>query len=375
MHNLGLYIGIMSGTSMDSIDATCIDFGKTKPGIVGSIENVLSRDIVEQLIALREGSNNQLEQLALLDREMGVQFANAALMLLDTCNLKPPDISAIGCHGQTVLHRSNSDGNGFSLQIGDPNTIAYLTHIPTVADFRRKDIAAGGEGAPLASAFHSYYFSQLHTIKNSAILNLGGIANITWLNSNAANKVIGFDCGPANALLDAFYSANQKTGFDRDSQWAKQGNVNELLLNQLISQSDYFKQPPPKSTGKELFNPDYIHNALNSVNITINAVDIQRTLLQFSIETICMGLKQCPGTVDSVYCCGGGADNSYFLELLQQKLTAKVTTTDDLGVPAKQVEAFTFAWLAKQRLEGATGNLCSVTGARQPVVLGGVYLP
>jgi anhydro-N-acetylmuramic acid kinase len=361
-----LFIGLMSGTSMDAIDAALLDFSTPAPGLISSYVHPIETQLRDRLLTLIGGESIDIHTYGSLDVLLGKAFAEAANRLLQQNNLRPEEIHAIGSHGQTVHHASDGDPP-FTLQIGDPNRIAQETGITTVADFRRRDMAAGGQGAPLAPAFHNAVFRSPE--RNRVILNIGGIANVTVLPVDQNRPVIGFDTGPGNCLLDSWAQQHLGQPLDRDGQWAEGGKVNESLLKTLL-QDDYFRLPPPKSTGREYFNLRRIAEHLSQDN----AENIQTTLCYLTVESVARAIEQHAAETNELYVCGGGAFNPVLMQGLRQRLKEiKVATTAELGTPPEWVEAAAFAWLAKQTLEHKAGNLPSVTGAREPVILGAIH--
>jgi anhydro-N-acetylmuramic acid kinase len=363
-----LYIGLMSGTSMDAIDAALVEFDN-KANLKLYREYPLDNSIRHQVRLINEKSD--LGHIADLDHELGHLFAKAVNDLLKEANVSSDQVNAIGSHGQTILHKPNTT-HKTSIQIADPNIICAETNITTVADFRRMDMAFGGQGAPLASAFHQYQFQQDN--KALVILNIGGIANITLL-PNDESKVIGFDTGPGNGLLDDWIQLNRDEEYDKDSHWAQSGKVSNELLKQLLT-DEYFSLPAPKSTGREYFNIEWLNNYLSKLKTELSAEDVQATLLQLSVTSISNAIKNIAKNYDEVLLCGGGAYNPAFLKLLQGILPSmKVSTTEDYGLTPDCIEAVSFAWLAKQRMENKAANIPDVTGANKKVLLGGVYSP
>lgn len=362
------FIGLMSGTSLDAIDAALVDFSKDTPNLVQHHQHPLPPQLRVKILALCTPGDNEIERMGECDVELGALFAEAALELMQQAKLDAEQIQAIGSHGQTIRHCPN-DKYPFTLQIGDPNQIAQRTGITTVADFRRRDMAAGGEGAPLAPIIHREVFSVDH---DRAILNIGGIANLTLLPGDKSIPPTGFDTGPGNVLIDTWYQSHQQGQFDRDGNWASKGKVIEPLLSQLLS-DPYFQLPPPKSTGRELFNANWLEQQLASYR-DIEAQDVCATLVEFSAKTISDHLQKQFPDCRELFVCGGGAHNSFMLERLADQLDGcRVGTTDELGVSPDWVEAIAFAWMAKQTLERKAGNVPSITGADQPCILGGVY--
>ncbi|OQW78510.1 MAG: anhydro-N-acetylmuramic acid kinase [Proteobacteria bacterium ST_bin11] len=361
-----LYIGLMSGTSIDGIDAGLVDFSDGKIQLVAFHYQPFSAELRQTIHNL-----SQPKQLILLtdygslDNRIGRLFGETAKNLLAKANVKASTIKAIGSHGQTVCHAPETE-NGFSLQIGDPNQIAEITGITTIADFRRRDMAAGGQGAPLVPAFHQAVFGDAEQART--VVNIGGIANITVLNEK---PVIGFDTGPGNGLMDWWCKEHSNQPYDRNGDWAAQGQPQQALLDAL-KDDNYFRLTPPKSTGKEYFSPAWLGQKL-SLFPDLKPEDIQATLCQFSAETIAKAIRQyAPDTLQTLVC-GGGAHNGLLMSVLQKCLNMPVISTAERGIDPDHVEAIAFAWLARQTLNNLPGNLCSVTGAATPVVLGGVY--
>ncbi len=363
-----LYIGLMSGTSMDSVDAAVVDFSDPQPLIVASHSKSIPAQLHERLLTLCEGRSG-LDEFGLLDNQLGELFAATAQELLNQADIKPNEIQAIGSHGQTVYHSPYSNPR-FTLQIGDPNIIAQRTGITTVADFRRRDMAVGGQGAPLVPAFHAAVFARSEL--DRVVVNIGGIGNITILPA-ADTPVTGFDTGPGNALMDSWIMQHKHTRFDEAGAWAASGDTYPTLLDSLLS-DPYFNQAPPKSTGREYFNPGWLQNHLDTSASSIAAEDIQATLAELTATTISQAIDKHAGGCRDVLVCGGGAHNTYLMDRLAALMPQReVTTTAAFGVDPNWVEAAAFAWLARQTLEHKAGNLPAVTGADQSVVLGGIY--
>lgn len=368
------YLGLISGTSVDTVDAVIASFeaitGSTR--LLHTHGHPVPLRLRRELLEVAASGRTTLARIARLDVEVGHLFADAALSVIEGAGLGPGDIAAVGSHGQTVRHEP---GGRFpsTTQIGDPNVIAHRTGIITVADFRRRDVAAGGQGAPLAPAFHQAVMS--HPSARRAIVNLGGIANVTLLDpiESAASGPLGFDCGPANGLLDAWARRHLDAPFDEDGNWAAQGAVYGPLLEKMLT-DPYFSLPAPKSTGRGYFDEGWIDGQLRSAGQAVAPVDVQRSLCELTAATVAASLEACGARTDEVYLCGGGVHNRTLVEHLSARLSPrKVMRTDVLGISADYVEAAAFAWLAKCALEGIPGNRPSVTGATEPVVLGGVY--
>lgn len=364
-----LYIGLMSGTSMDAVDAVLVNFANGIR-IEGTFSLPLSSDLRERLSTLCRSGNDEIEHLGRADRELGELFAKTALGLLESSQHHPGTVRAIGSHGQTIRHRPHVNQR-FTLQIGDPNVIAELTGITVVADFRRRDMAAGGEGAPLVPAFHASIFS--HETIDRVILNLGGIANITVLPAGKPQAVYGFDTGPANTLMDAWSQQKQNKPFDADGVWAASGDVNPELLNHLLKHP-FFARPAPKSTGREEFNLEWLQSELLAMQISISDRDVQATLLELTACSVATAIASTPLRSGQLLLCGGGTFNPTLWHRLRNLLPSwEIHSTADFGLAPTWVEATAFAWLARQALLGLPGNLPAVTGAKGPRILGGIY--
>jgi anhydro-N-acetylmuramic acid kinase len=367
----GYYIGLMSGTSSDAIDAVLI---KTHPHIelIATHSSPIPTELQQQIHQVSDPQKGTIDQLGHLDHQLGNAFAHAVLELMSIANISPKMIIAIGSHGQTIRHRPSPNPHPFTLQIGDPNIIAEKTGITTIADFRRRDIALGGQGAPLVPAFHRAVFSTEKI--DRAIVNIGGMANITWLpQSQLESEVIGFDTGPGNVLLDAWIQQHLQQRFDHNGNWAAQGKLNKPLLDLLLTE-DFFQQSPPKSTGREMFNLTWLENRLESFNQIVSAVDVQRTLLELTVKTIADSIQTLSTHRKEIFVCGGGVFNRLLMQRLEDLLTPNaVASTTILGIEPQWIEAMAFAWLAYRRMENKSGNICSVTGAKEPGVLGAIY--
>ena len=370
--NRALYLGLMSGTSLDAIDSAIIDCGGGEIRLLATREHAIPDRTRARIAAISQDGENEIERLGVLDRELGQLFAEAAVELLRAADTAATDIAAIGSHGQTIRHRPPSGlehpRESFTLQIGDPNTIAECTGITTVADFRRRDIAAGGEGAPLAPTFHAAAFAC--TGINRAIINIGGIANASLL--SGAELTMGFDTGPGNTLLDHWIMYERGRHYDSGGDWAAEGEVIPALLQTLLLHP-YLARTGPRSTGKEDFNLDWLDSCLSELP-PLDPQNIQATLAEFTADTIVRGLSDSGLRIDEVYICGGGAHNTDLMRRLYRKLgSATLGTTAAIGMDPDWVEAAAFAWLARQTLEGLPGNAAAVTGAAGPRVLGGIY--
>lgn len=361
-----IYLGLISGTSVDAIDAALVTFGPT-PKLIAAIAHPYPTELRQQILQLGLGDGaTHFRELGALDVQIGRAFADAANALLRSSAISAKNVRAIGSHGQTLWHAPR-EPVPFTLQLGDPNTIAERTGITTVADFRRRDMAAGGEGAPLVPAFHAACLRC--ESENRAILNLGGIANLTLLPMQG--DVSGFDTGPANTLMDLWCEAHGHGSVDIDGAFAARGRSNNTLLARLLS-DPYFAAPAPKSTGRDYFNLGWLQQHLSGANA--QPVDVQATLLLLSARSIAQALQTQPTRFERLLVCGGGVHNRLLMQALKAELPdVVVETTHQHGLDADYVEAMAFAWLARQTLRGLPGNLADVTGARGPRVLGGIY--
>lgn len=387
-----LYIGLMSGTSMDGVDAVLATIDEAPPGggntpraqpalqVLQHVSAGLPATLRDELMALNQpGGTNELHRAALAANDLVRVYAQATHALLRQADLPAHRVRAIGAHGQTVRHRPGAqaggrDATGYTLQLNNPALLAELTGIDVVADFRSRDVAAGGQGAPLVPAFHQQLFAR--TDIDVAVLNLGGIANLTLLPAQSVGAVLGFDCGPANALMDHWIARHRQQPFDVDGQWAASGTVQPALLAALLDEP-YFRQAPPKSTGRDLFHADWLQTHLDAFP-ALDAQDVQATLLALTVQSVTRDLQQHLPRCGQLLVCGGGALNGALmrelaLALARNGMQATVGSTATQGLPPLQVEAAAFAWLAHQALQGRPGNLPSVTGAVGPRVLGAVY--
>jgi anhydro-N-acetylmuramic acid kinase len=370
-----LYIGLISGTSIDGIDAALVDFSNTQPALLATHSQVIPAPTTERIkqLCTPNTSASEIEDLGMLDIALGKLFAEAVNQLLKISGKSASDIIAIGSHGQTVRHRppDQTQANGFTLQIADPNIIAENTGITTVADFRRRDMACGGQGAPFAPAFHQAIAPT--NIDNCIFLNLGGIANISVIQQG--KLISGYDTGPANGLMDAWIQQHKHLPFDKSGEWAAQGEANSELLATLLT-DQYFSLPAPKSTGREYFNLDWLEKArVQGVKITntpadqLNPQNVQATLLALTAQSISDELAKHQPSV--VYCCGGGVHNKALmarLKALNEAIT--ILDTSALGIAPDWIEAAAFAWLAKKHIHSEPIDLTTVTGASKPCVLG-----
>lgn len=366
-----LFIGLMSGTSMDAVDCALVDLGVSDSNyLLDFITVELPAEFRAQLEVLCQQPRISLRQLGEADITMAELFASAALSIIEKNQLSREQIHAIGSHGQTIYHQPPGQGTSpFTLQIADPSTISALTGITTVADFRRKDMALGGQGAPLLPLFHRHLFSRADT--DRIVLNLGGMANITLLRRDDAN-IVGFDTGPGNILMDCWIQDQHAHAFDRDGLWAASGKINQDFLNFMLEDS-YFRLPPPKSTGREYFNLVWLQKQIGHFGKQLDAADIQATLSALTSKSVAEAVKglQADG---EVIVCGGGAANKQLMKNLDEDLkNFSVKPSDDFGVNSSALEAVAFAWFAKHTLNKTPLDFTQITGSSRPTILGGIY--
>lgn len=372
------YIGLMSGTSLDGADGVLVDFASRPLTVVASASTPFEAGFRTELLALNTPSHNELHRAALAGNTIAATYAKVVVALVQQAaqqGISGTDIRAIGAHGQTVRHqpqRSSAapDGVGYTLQLNNPSLLAELTGIDVVADLRSRDVVAGGQGAPLVPAFHRSLFSQPQAMV--AVLNLGGIANLSVLPADPSTPVLGFDCGPGNALMDAWCLRHTGQLFDAGGAWAASGQcLPDLLLH--LQNEPYFEQTPPKSTGRDLFSLSWLENKLRPF-ATARPQDIQNTLTELTASACASSVNSYANDSESLIVCGGGAFNHHLLQRLRALLPKlQVNTSDQHGLPPLQVEAAAFAWLARQTMQRQPGNLPSVTGAAGPRILGAIY--
>jgi len=371
----GWFVGLMSGTSLDGVDAVLLHIG---PGGVadagalqvrGHVAQPFPEPLRAELLALNTSGPDELHRAALAANALARCYASAVQALLHNCAVPAAEVQALGVHGQTVRHRPQAfDGTGYTVQLNNPALLAELTGITTVADFRTRDVAAGGQGAPLVPAFHQAVFAQPG--RSLCVLNIGGMANLSVLPAEGA--VLGFDCGPANALMDHWCERHTGRTYDDQGAWARTGRPHGALLDALLAEP-FLALPPPKSTGRDLFNPHWLEPLLAAAS-NAPPQDVQATLAEFTARSCAQDLLRHASDCDLLIVCGGGALNQYLMERLQALLPG-VTVQDSAlhGLPPLQVEAAAFAWLARQCLAGQTASLPEVTGARGPRILGAIY--
>lgn len=368
MDHKELYIGVMSGTSMDGVDTALVSIEDTGITLLAHDEFPMPDDIKARLLEVCIGQKTDLIAIGELDHQLGHLFADAVLQLLDKSDTPSSSVTAIGNHGQTVFHQPTGD-SPFTMQLGDANIIAAKTQIQTVADFRRKDMALGGQGAPLVPAFHHTIFHPQDS--SVVVLNIGGISNISVLRPN--HPTLGYDTGPGNMLMDAWVAKHTGEKFDRDAQFALKGQLNQALLEQLLNES-YLSQMPPKSTGRELFNLPWLEQQLTEFK-DLAAEDVQYTLCEYTALTIANEVETYRlGNQPALYVCGGGTRNPLLMKRLSELLPSwEVESTTSKGVDADYMEAMAFAWLAQRHVHQLPSNLPEVTGASRAASLGVLY--
>ena len=387
----GFYIGLMSGTSLDGADGVLVDFSQPQLRIVASACTAFASDFRAELLALNSPSHNELHRAALAANQLAMLYSQVVAQLLTQASIAPADVTAVGAHGQTVRHQpqqgqshepedsgkalgANKGCNfstSYSLQLNNPALLAELTGIDVVADFRSRDVAAGGHGAPLVPAFHRSVFGAPH--ETTLVLNVGGIANLSVLPASLSNSaVLGFDCGPGNALMDAWVQQHTDQAYDDGGAWAAGGRLIDALLARLLAEP-YFAQPPPKSCGRDLFSSSWLANKLAPFSGE-RPQDVQFTLTEFTARACITGASSYLNNSKKLIVCGGGAFNTHLLQRLQAGLpTLRVMPSNECGLAPLQVEAAAFAWLARQTIHRQPGNLPSVTGAAGLRVLGAIY--
>lgn len=369
------YIGLMSGTSLDGVDGVLADFSGEHPAVLADAYVPFSPELRQRFLDLQHAGHDEIHREALAANALAVVYAECVAKLLAAAGLVARDVRAIGAHGQTIRHQPGAhDGTGYTRQSQHPAVLAERTGIDVVADFRSRDIAAGGQGAPLVPALHRAQFGLPDAWR--VVCNIGGIANLTVLppqGSDARDAVLGFDCGPGNALMDYWVHTHRDTRYDADGAWARTGRIDETLLARLKAEP-FFSAPPPKSTGRDLFNPAWLQQTLGDALNIVRPEDVQATLLALTADTITDAACAHAPRAASLLVCGGGARNGALMARIAQRLPGvRVSPTDAFGVPAHQVEALAFAWLARQCVLRAHGNLHTATGASGGRILGAIY--
>ncbi len=356
-----LYLGVMSGTSLDGIDVALCEIDSSSCRLISFCEYPFDRELKKEILALIDGFSS-LQRVGEMDKKLGLAFAHALNRFLREKELNVKDVNAVGLHGQTLWH--SPDGEfPFSMQLGCPSTVVAKTGLKVVADFRSMDVANGGQGAPFAPAFHQFAFSSLK--KKTAVLNLGGMANVTLLGEDLK----GWDTGCANVLLDMWIGQRRGEKYDKNGEFARSGNVIQELLDAMIN-DEYFRKLPPKSTGREYFNETWLASFLPIFN-SYRDQDVQRTLLELTALSVAKDVKA--SRVELLIVCGGGAKNGFLTQRIQELIQIEVKTSDEYGMDGDALEAMAFAWLAYKRVNDEEVDLKSVTGASKNSILGGVY--
>ena len=385
-----IYLGLMSGTSLDGVDGVLMDCSGTVPAILGHSYSPFAPALAQELLALNASGPDELHRAALAANGLVQAYAQVVSDLLAKTGIDRSRVAAIGAHGQTVRHRPQEFGTGYTLQLNNPALLAELTGIDVVADFRSRDVAAGGQGAPLVPAFHQAVFGR--TDEGVAVLNIGGISNITFLDPEPLNTTLhappvtpggatGFDCGPGNALMDHWCRQHTGQAFDAGGSWAASGRVDEAFLTTLLHEP-YFSKPPPKSTGRDLFNAGWLMAKLAVFEAAprpdsarpLNPVDVQATLTELTASTCASCVLRYGNKSKRLIVCGGGAFNAHLLQRIQARLPGlPVVSSQSHGLPPTQVEAAAFAWLARKAILRETASLPKVTGAKGTRILGAIY--
>lgn len=363
-----LYVGLMSGTSMDGVDAVLVDFAAAQPRLLAHVHHAFAPELRNELLLLNVSGIDELHRASVAAQHLARAYAWAVDDLLLHAEIDAGRVRALGAHGQTVRHRPEA---GYTIQLNAPAALAELARVDVIADFRSRDVAAGGQGAPLVPAFHASVFA---TSRPRAVVNIGGIANITGLpGSDAATAVIGFDCGPGNVLIDAWALEHLGEPIDREGRWAAGGRSDQTLLAAFLAEP-YLALAPPKSTGRDLFNTAWLRNRLATVHARVDPHDVMTTLTRFTAQTIADAIGKHFGQAEDLVVCGGGAYNPTLMSMLADQLAPRpVRSSAEYGVEPQHVEAIAFAWLARAFCERRPGNLPSVTGAEGERILGALY--
>jgi anhydro-N-acetylmuramic acid kinase len=353
----------MSGTSLDGIDTALLDLSGSTPKLLATHYQAYPAALKVTLLALHHPTRNELHRAQMMANELAHCYAEATHMLLLAAKINAKQVRAIGCHGQTIRHRPEA---GYTLQLGNAALLAELSGITVVSDFRSRDIAAGGQGAPLVPAFHHKMLR--HPDTHRVIVNIGGISNLT--NLPPGQPTSGFDCGPGNLLMDAWINLHLGQSYDKDGAWAASGVIIPALLQSLLEEP-YLRAPPPKSCGRDLFNMRWLEKKLHGKEAP---ADVQATLLALTGHAISDAIEQYCSDAEEIYLCGGGAHNRALVGYLNEALpNCRIQLTDRLGIGADWLEAIAFAWLAQQTLQGRCANLPEATGAHHPCILGAIY--
>jgi anhydro-N-acetylmuramic acid kinase len=369
-----LFIGLMSGTSLDGVDGVVADISPDKFAVLAHADAQLPPDLRAELLALNTPGLNELHRAALAANALMQVYAKVVVRLLSATETKRTEIRAVGAHGQTVRHQpqmhAGLSGRGYTIQLCNPALLAELTGIDVVADFRNRDVAAGGQGAPLVPVFHQAVFGQPDS--TTAVLNIGGMANLTVIGPKSGAELLGLDCGPGNVLLDAWCQWHTGQAFDQDGRWAADGSIDDKLLSAMRA-DPYFSLPAPKSTGRDLFNRTWLDSHLAKLP-NVSAQDVQATLLELTASTCCDCVNSYAKDSERLIVCGGGAFNWSLMRRLQSLLPSRrVESSTDSGLPPQQVEAAAFAWLARKTIRREALSLENITGAKGARIAGTVY--
>ncbi len=363
-----IYIGLMSGTSADSIDCAALDLSSEEIKVLSCKNFEISKDLKEDIIQSAQSAKIEKELIDNLDFRMAELLVNSVREIISDLDIETKEIKAIGSHGQTIKHEPKSE-TPYTLQVGDPQKISNDLNITTVGNFRHDDIGAGGEGAPLTPVFHNKVFGNDR--KRKAIVNIGGITNITAIDYP---ELIGFDTGPGNCLMDSWSRIHNIGNYDDKGSWASSGTINPSLLGMMMEE-EYFLRKYPKSTGTDYFNHEWINKNLFKLREQIPAEDVQATLVQVTVVSLIESINSLNLSNENIYLCGGGVHNDFLCSEINKQIKARVTTTLELGIDPDYVEAICFGWLAKQRIETKSFNLSKITGSKGEVYLGRIYEP
>lgn len=366
-----LYMGLLSGSGVNAVDAVLADFATLPPSLLAQHSEPIGDALQRQIRQLCESGQNEIQRLVSVDVALGRLFATAVHGLLHRAGVEASNVRAIGSHGQTVRHQPPA-GKAVTVQLGDPNVIADLTGITTVADFRRRDMAAGGQGSPLTAGFHEMLFRSPE--RNRVLLNIGAIAEITVLPRQPQEPVLAFATGPGMTLMDVWTRQHLGNAWDTGGQWAASGEMQPALLSRMLA-DPYFAQDPPKSAGREYFNLAWLQQSLQQRGRHLPAADVQATLCELTAASVAHAIASAAPHSQEVLACGGGVHNDWLLARLRAWLgKCPVVSAQEHGVNPDCMQALAFAWLAQQTLSGQPGNIPSVTGARHRTILGGIYL-
>ena len=363
-----IFIGLMTGTSADSLDLAAVDFSENNFEVIGLKNYEIPHQIKEEILKNTRDKILNKSSIENLDIKLGHFFTDKIEQFLKSLAIDSNQVEAIGSHGQTIKHEPNSK-IPYSLQIGSPQIISNMLGVKTIGNFRDDDIEAGGQGAPLSPLFHREVFSEKNDER--IIVNIGGITNLSLLGKS---RLIGFDTGPGNCLMDSWTKINKKGNYDHKGNWAKSGNINKNLIEIMMS-DDYFALDHPKSTGPDYFSLDWIYKSLQDLEHEIESADVQATVAELTVISLCNSIEKLDALTEKVYFCGGGVHNEYLMSRISTKLDKNCLTTRELGVDPDYLEAICFAWLAYKRVSGIKFDMRQITGSKKKVYLGKVYVP